>query len=475
MLHKSIRWRIQAWHTLLLICLVTGMLGAFYGYERVERLRSIDNQLQGLLTPLLPKIMRHPGGPGFEHPPGPHRPPPPQDDLEGPPEEGPEPESRQGTFVEFRNGSFYYTAWGAEHELIGKSTNAPAVPIPARRESSTDQFFRSHGPFRELVYFGPNESSVVVGTSLAQAAHDLRRLALTLVAVGFGLTMFGFAGGWWVAGHALRPIGEISTTAREIAAGKRSRRIDVGETESELGQLAEVLNQTFDKQDAAFEQQVRFTADASHELRTPLSVILTQVQLALSRERDSHEYRETLKACQRAAERMRALVNSLLELARVDSGEFQVKLEECDLATVAAESLDLIGPLALEKGVVLRTAVQPLRAQADPARLGQVLVNLLYNAIQHNRDGVEVSLSVQRHGNEAVLRVADNGTGIPAEALPHVFERFYRADKSRAGNNGCGLGLSISQAIVQAHGGTIRAENQNGHGAVFTVSLPIAG
>jgi two-component system, OmpR family, sensor kinase len=475
MLYKSIRWRIQAWHTVLLVCLVTGMLGAFYGYERGERFRAIDNQLQALLTPLLPKIMPagRPGPDGEPPPPGPDQGP------EGGPDRGPDRRQdlrNQTSFAEFENGPFYYAAWSPNHDLISQSSAAAAVPMPSRTESGSGQFLRSRGEFRELVNFGPNGDCVVVGTSMAQAARELQRLALTLVGVGLGLTLFGLAGGWWVAGHALRPIGEISATARQIAGGNRAKRIDIHETESELGQLAEVLNQTFDQQDSAFEQQVRFTADASHELRTPVSVILTQVQLALARERDGQEYRETLQVCQRAAERMRALVNSLLELARVDSGEFQLTLEECDLAALAAESLQLIAPLAREKGVVLRSSIQPVRAKADAARIGQVLVNLLYNAIQHNSGEVEVCLSVQSRGNEAVLSVTDNGAGIPAEALPHVFERFYRADKSRGGTkNGSGLGLAISRAIVQAHGGTIRAESRAGLGAAFTVSLPLAG
>jgi heavy metal sensor kinase len=468
MLYKSIRWRIQAWHAVLLVCLVAGMLGAFYGYERGERIRAIDNQLQALLTPLLPKITP-PGGRDFDGG-------PPPDGPDRGPEDRPGPGSNRNNqtgFAEFENGPFYYAAWSPRHDLISQSSTA-ALPMPTRNESSTGQSFRSRGEFRELVSFGPNGDCVVIGTSMAQTARELQRLAWTLVAAGLGLTLFGLAGGWWMAGHALRPIGEISAAARQIAGGNRAKRIDIRETESELGQLAEVLNQTFDQQDRVFEQQVRFTADASHELRTPVSVILTQVQLALSRERDGQEYRDTLQICQRAAERMRALVTSLLELARVDSGEFQLTLEECDLATVASDSLQLIAPLAREKGSVLRSSIQPLRMKADAAKIGQVLVNLLYNAIQHNSGEVEVCLSVQSRGNEAVLRVTDNGAGIPPEALPHLFERFYRADKSRAGTrNGSGLGLAISQAIVQAHGGTIRAENQAGHGAVFTVSLPL--
>lgn len=468
---KSIRWRLQAWHGVLLICLVAGMLTAFYRYERGERVREVDSQLQALLTQLLPRVTP-PGGPGFDGgpPPGPER---------GPdrgPGRGPEARGQAG-FAEFENGPFYYAAWTPDHDLISRSSGATNVPIPARSEATGPQFYRSSGQFREIVNFGPDGGDcVVVGTSMASVTGELHRLAMTLVGVGIGLVVFGLTGGWWVAGHALRPIGEISATARQIAGGNRGKRINIRETESELGQLAEVLNHTFDQQDSAFDQQVRFTADASHELRTPLSVILTQAQLALARERDAQEYRETLKTCQRAAERMRLLVNSLLELARVDSGEFKLTLEECDLAALASDSLELVAPLAREKNIVLRSSIRPVRTKADSVKMGQVVVNLLYNAIQHNANGIEVELSVQNQGNEAVLKVADNGAGIPPDALPHLFERFYRADKNRTGaKNGSGLGLAISQAIVQAHGGTIRAENQAGRGAAFTVSLPLAG
>jgi heavy metal sensor kinase len=463
MLYKSIRWRIQAWHGVLLACLVAGMLGAFFNYERGERLRAVDSQLQSVLTPLLPRLMP-PGGPGFDE-----GPPPGRDDG---PERRPMPNNRVD-FPEFQNGTLYYAAWSPRRDLTGHAGTLP--PKPERDKSGKQQIFLNRAGNRELVYFGPRGDCVLVGASLTPIDADLRRLAWKLLGVGVALVVFGLAGGWWAAGFALRPIDEISAAARQIAGGNRAKRIDVKETEGELGQLAEVLNKTFDKLDSVFEQQVRFTADASHELRTPVSVILTQTQLALSRDRDAREYRETLQVCQRAAERMRALVNSLLELARVDSGDFQLNLAECDLSTVATDALDLIAPLALEKRATLRSEVEAVKTSADSAKLGQVLVNFLYNAIQHNTKEVEVSLSIQRDGNEAVLRVSDNGMGIPAEALPHVFERFYRADKSRTGSrNGSGLGLAISQAIIQAHGGRISAESEPGKGAVFTVRLPLA-
>jgi two-component system OmpR family sensor kinase len=307
---------------------------------------------------------------------------------------------------------------------------------------------------------------------------DLRRLAWEEAAAGVALVVFGLAGGWWVAGHVLRPIGEISgeisAAADQIAGGDRARRISLKQTESELGQLAAVLNRTFDRLDHAFAQQVQFTADASHELRTPLSVILTQVQLALSRERSVVEYRESLGICQRAAERMRTLINALLDLARLDTGGFDLTLAECDLQRVAYESLELVAPLAQQKGAVLRSSVDPVRVKADGAKLGQVMVNLLQNALQHNARGVEVSLSLEPKEGYALLRVSDNGAGIPAEALPRLFDRFYRVDKSRSSaTGGSGLGLAICKAIVEAHGGSIRAESRLGEGTEFQAMLPL--
>jgi len=462
MLYKSIRWRIQAWHSVLLLALIAGMLGAFYAYERAERWRAIDSQLQALLTPLLPRL-RPPGGPEFDREPRPG--------VEGGPVQ-----ARPGAPSGFERGPFYYCAWLPHNELLGRSATAPALSMPRRSDFSKPQSIRARGEYRELVYFGPDGDCVIVGTSTTQTAAELRRLAWGLAGIGISLAAFGLAGGWWMAGFALRPIGAISAAARQIAGGDRAARIDVTETESELGQLAEILNHTFNKLDSAFAQQVRFTADASHELRTPVSVILTQTQLALSREREAGDYRESLQTCQRAAERMRALVNSLLELARVDSGEFTLTKEPCNLAAVAADALELVAPLALEKGATLRSSVEPVQIQGDAGRLGQVLVNLLGNAIQHSPQGVEVSLSVRREANAAVLRVSDNGAGISVEALPHIFERFYQADKSRGTNrNGCGLGLAISQAIVRAHGGRIEAESEPGKGASFTVTLPVSG
>ena len=297
----------------------------------------------------------------------------------------------------------------------------------------------------------------------------MRRLALWLVAAGTTVLLLGLAGGWWVATRAIRPIEAISATAVKIAGGDLSHRINAADTDSELGRLAGVLNSTFARQEAAFAQQAQFTSDASHELRTPVSVILSQTQVALSRERPSSEYREALEACERAARRMRNLTESLLQLARLDAGQETMKRERFDLSRVVRDCVEMVRPLATERGIQIQSDVPSLECVGDAERIGQVVTNLLTNAIHFNREKGEVRLSARAEGDVVLLAVADTGQGIPAEDLPHLFERFYRADKSRSriqGRNG--LGLAICKAIMDAHGGGIEVSSQPGAGSTFT-------
>jgi heavy metal sensor kinase len=322
--------------------------------------------------------------------------------------------------------------------------------------------------------FLPRGECVMVGRSLEPDLAALSRLAVWLTMAGAGVLLVGLAGGWWLASRAIRPIEDISATAVKIAGGDLSHRINAADTESELGRLATVLNSTFARLEAAFAQQARFTADASHELRTPVAVILNQTQSVLTRERPGTEYREALGACQRAAQRMRSLTESLLELARLDAGQAAMKLEPCDLAQVAQESLELVRPLAREAGVEIHSQLAAANCLGDPERLGQVAVNLLNNAIQFNHRAGEVRLRTKAENGAAVLEVVDTGAGIPVEDLPHIFERFYRVDKSRTRTQGrAGLGLAICKAIVEAHSGTIAAAGQPGAGSMFTVKLPL--
>jgi two-component system, OmpR family, sensor kinase len=467
---------------LLLACLVTALTVGFYKYESRARFREIDSRLHEFAPGLLPKLAplgrRGPQRSGEEF-----RGRPEDRERGGFPGLGePPPRERSQAdddfiFARIESAGFYYIGWSPEHEIIAQSANVPApIPFPSEGEfNRQNPPLRTRGEFRELVHHTPAGHRVLIGVSTTKIRAELRRLGFELAGAGIFIVAIGLAGGWWLASRAIRPIAEISGAAEKISGGHLSQRINVSETESELGQLASVLNQTFERLEKSFEQQVRFTADASHELRTPISVILTQIQLALSRERSGEEYRQTLKICENATERMRTLVNSLLELARIDSGDFQLLCEPCDLGRIARESLDLIEPLAEQKNVTLNHSIESVRINADALKLGQVFVNLLTNAIAHNKEGIEICLSVKRNGNFAFIRVADNGIGIPSNALPQIFDRFFRVDQSRSrGKGNSGLGLAICKAIVDAHGGEITAKCETGKGVEFIIELPLS-
>jgi heavy metal sensor kinase len=240
--------------------------------------------------------------------------------------------------------------------------------------------------------------------------------------------------------------------------------------------LAAVLNSTFARLEASFAQQRQFTSDAAHELRTPITVMLTQTQTALNRERGAAEYRATVEACQRAAQRMRKLMESLLELARLDAGQETLQRVPFDLSKTVNECVELVTPLAEARGLRIHCAAPALPCAGDPERMGQVITNLLGNAIEYSQECGEVRISGERQSGTVKLSVSNSGPGIAVEDLPRIFERFYRVDKARSGSGGhTGLGLAISKAIVEAHGGSLEAASRPGEGATFTVRLPEGG
>ncbi len=498
---RSLRWRLQAWYAAILVVLVTVFGFTAFALERSRQLRQIDGELQARVS-LLASGLR-PGGP----PSGPRpadRPQPPGDaaseprwrdvppDRTGPPpprlrdEPGPPPPRGPGgrpagrpefvlrpelvaAFDPNAPSPFYYLVWLRGAEVLARSQNAPDLPRPPVEGRSP----RQRGDEREMFLYLATGDCVLAGRAVGPDLAELDRLAWWLFALGAGVLGAGLVGGWWIAGRAIRPIEEISAAAARIATGDLSRRIDTADAESELGRLAQVLNATFSRLEASFAQQGRFTADAAHELRTPVSVILMQAQTALSRERDPADYREALESCRQAAQRMRRLIESLLDLARLDAGEERMRRERFDLARVVHEAVDLVRPLAAERGIILRVEAGAAEALGDAERIAQVAVNLLTNAIQHTPSGGEVRTQLSSDRDGVRLAVADGGEGIPLEHLPHLFERFHRGDAARTTAEGhAGLGLAISKAIVDAHGGVIMGGNAVEGGAVFTVRLP---
>ena len=332
---------------------------------------------------------------------------------------------------------------------------------------------RTSGSFSEAYHFTELGECVLVGHSIVADLHSIHRFAWWLVVAGSAVLALGVAGGWRLASNALRPVANITTTATRISAGNLSERISVAETDNELGHLAGVLNSTFARLETAFAQQEQFTADASHELRTPLTVIISEAQTTLARERNAGEYRETVEACLEAAQQMSRLTDSLLQLARFDAGQESIARRPFDLAETVRVCVAHISSLAAQRGIEVHCDWQPTTALGDAHRFGQVVTNLLTNAIFYNKEHGEIRVATAAQDGKAILTVADTGQGIDAEDLPHVFERFYRADKSRARAQGrTGLGLAIAKAIIQAQSGSIEVSSEPGQGSTFTVRLP---
>jgi heavy metal sensor kinase len=498
MILHSIRWRLQLWLAFLLAGVLTGFGLAVYQLQRLSQLDQMDQELERRVAALSAVLRGRlpmdfgPSRPPFEEgpagrePSGPRRPPPlgfPPDFLRpgGPRERwmsGREislPLEVAALFDEANTNSFYYGLYSRSGELFKQSTNAPAdLPLPARVAATLPRT-RERGDLREAYYFTGLGECVLVGRSIATDLAALHRFALWLLAAGGTVLALGLGGGWWLTTRAIRPIDEISATAAKIAAGDLSQRINAADTDNELGRLAGVLNSTFSRLDAAFAQQARFTADAAHELRTPVTVMLTHTQNALASECPSDEHREAFEACQRAAQRMRRLIESLLQLARLDAGQEPLQHEPFDVSRTAQECVELVRPLAAGRGIEIQCDLSPVQCVGDAERVGQVLTNLLTNAIQYNHERGRVHLRASLDNNTALLTVSDTGPGIAAENLPHVFERFYRADQSRSTAAGrTGLGLAISKAIVEAHGGTLEVTSQPGAGTTFTLRLPVA-
>jgi two-component system OmpR family sensor kinase len=259
-----------------------------------------------------------------------------------------------------------------------------------------------------------------------------------------------------------------------MAQGDLSARIAIDRTETELGQVALALNQAFDRLNDSIDRQRRFTADASHELRTPLSTLSLEVDWALARDRGAAEYRDSLDTCQRAAARMRGVIEGLLRLARADAGELAQRRVPVSLGQIAHDVVTLLRPLAEKRQVDLTVSGDGAEVDGDPDLLREVVTNLVSNAIHYNRDDGRVDIAVWKDDSSACLRVADTGIGISPEDLPRVFERFYRADRARARDpGGAGLGLAVTRWIVESHGGQITCASEAGGETRFLVRLPL--
>lgn len=515
MITNSIRWRLQIW----LAVLLTGLLGAFgvvsWQLEKTHRVRRLDEELAKRAAALgvgirggkeFPSFSRMPpprfgsggpdDGPRGGRGDGPRRPPPNRDgwsktEFDGFPDErmrpwfGDEPPGRPANpvpaevaamFPGEAGEDYYYAVWTGRSDRLSKSDNAPAdITIPGAEGRDTQTKFRGRGGYREAFHFTERGECVLAGRSVAADLTGMKPFTLRLSLTGLAVFVVGLGGGWWLTSRSMRPIEDIASAARRISDGNLSERIPTTSPGSELHELATVLNSTFSKLEDSFAQQKRFTSDASHELRTPLAVLIAETQSALSRERSPDEYRETLTGNLDTARQMKRLAESLLELARLDAGDATGEGDLLNLADTARDTLARLKPLASSRSVTLAQEFLPTPCMGNEDRVALVITNLVENAIHHGRQGGTVTVRTWQEDGRSHVSVADDGPGIPVADLPHIFDRFYRADKSRSAAGGrYGLGLAICKGMVEAGRGKISVESRSKRGTTFTVSFPSA-
>ena len=317
-------------------------------------------------------------------------------------------------------------------------------------------------------------SILQVGAPLQESTTALNALFYILI-FGIPLAVILASGvGWFLAKKALSPVDMVTGLARKIEAGSLNERLDVSGPKDELGRLAKTFNDMIARLELSFKQMKQFTADASHELKTPLTVLKGEMEIALKTEKTVEGFKEVIKSSLEEIDRMSAIVKSLLNLAKLDS-RVRLPKDNIKLDGIVEERFNQTMPLAKDKGIdMVMAKKESVIIMGDKLGIGQLLFNLIYNAIKYTSKDGRIEISLEQSDNWAIIKVIDTGIGIAEEDLPHIFDRFYRVDKARTtGAGGVGLGLSICKEIAEAHGGKIEVESEAGKGSVFKVYLPL--
>jgi len=317
---------------------------------------------------------------------------------------------------------------------------------------------------------------VEVGVSTTRTEETVRQVLLML-AIGLPVAVcVAVTGGFVLVRRALKPVDNLSQKAAAITQHNLTERLPVMRTGDELERLSLSLNLMITRLEDAISSSKQFVADASHELRTPLAVLRGELENLAQDAQLKTTTRETLGSALEEVDRLAEIVEGLLALSRLDTGEAQSERERFDLAGLVATTADQMGLLAEDKHIsVVCDCATRVMIEGDKARLKQVIVNLLDNAIKYTPNGGRIKLKIAQEEGNAVLDVADDGIGIPSEALPHVFKRFFRVDGSRSRDQGgAGLGLSIVKSICDAHGARVEVSSTPGQGSRFRIRQPLA-
>jgi signal transduction histidine kinase len=361
--------------------------------------------------------------------------------------------------------------------VLAESRGAPDLGPPSNELTERDGYRVAARPLNTPPPLEP--TWIQYAKPVSHVQQTVGRIRLFLVLGVLGGTALALLAGLAIARRAMAPVARLTQTAKEVARTRDPAvRIPVPAADDEVADLARTLESMLASLDAArsetqsaLDRQRRFVADASHELRTPLTSILANLEL-LSAELEGDDA-EAARSALRSSRRMRRLVSDLLLLARADAGRVR-RREPIDLRNVVREAAAEAAPLTEDHELTLDVDEEPLVVEGTGDELHRLVLNLVQNALVHTPDGTPVHVSVQRSGHDAVIEVADEGPGIPAEMRGRVFDRFVRGEGDRSGTTGSGLGLSIVRAVTEGHGGRVELGSAPGGGARFIARLPLS-
>jgi len=359
-------------------------------------------------------------------------------------------------------------------ELARRTRNDPEHPV-----SMTGVRGRAFRVASATAWAGtspPRADTIQIAIDISQEQELLSRYRWWFWAVLLASSVLFPLLGYWIARHGIRPVEEIAATARSITSTNLRERIRAEGYPSELGSLAGTFNEMLDRLEESFERISRFSADIAHDLRTPVNNIRGEAEVALARARTVDEYREVIESTLEEAVRLSDLIGDLLFLARAESPLTDLRRERLNVGRLLSAVRDYYEASACDGGIALIAdeGAEPVTAELDRALMLRAVSNLVSNAIAHTPTGGRVTLAARTEGAAVRIEVSDTGAGIPAEALPRVFDRCFRVDPSRSqASGGTGLGLAIVQGIMTLHGGRAEITSRFGHGTCVTLRIPI--
>jgi heavy metal sensor kinase len=363
-----------------------------------------------------------------------------------------------------RNGGTGLETGDRPRPAPGKAVSMIAAGIPLRmaaREVALPQF--------GAVYL------LVVAEPLAPMEKTLQSLRWTLALMALSGILFSAVGGYLLTRASLRPVVAMARAVEQLNAENLSDHLPELDSKDELGMLAATFNRLLRRLNDSFERQRQFMAEASHELKTPISIANVTAQVTLARERHGSEYRQAIADMQQQIERLSRMVQDMLLLARSDDAVFTVHRERCDFAEITADAVHAARHLARARGVWIDLdAAFDAPVEGDPGLLQQLVLILLDNAVKYSEEGTRIRCTLVWRNPYYDLRVSDEGCGIPADAQPRIFDRFFRLEQERRQSigGGAGLGLPIARRIAALHGGTVDLIMSGPEGSTFEVRLP---